>query len=127
MSYYDRHKEERLAYQKAYNEVNKEKYVEYQRKYFIEVIKPKKPIVVKPVKEPRVKILKEPAPPKEPKPRKELKTKSKRKAEVVHNIPESLFYVEFKWQTGKGYFWLFPPFFPLGITLLKINYFPSFP
>jgi hypothetical protein len=96
MSYYDRHREERLAYQKAYNEVYGDKYSQYQKYYYENVIKPKKPIIVKPIKEPRVKILKEPAPPKEPKPQKEPTTKSKRKAKVVHNIPESLLYVEFK-------------------------------
>jgi hypothetical protein len=96
MSYYDTHREERLAYQKAYNEVYGDKYSQYQKYYYENVIKPKKPIIVRPIKEPRVRKRKEPKPPKEPKLRKEPPTKSKRKAKVVHNIPQSSLYVEFK-------------------------------
>lgn len=33
MSYYELHKEERLAYQKLYNAEHKDKYAEYQREY----------------------------------------------------------------------------------------------
>ena len=95
-SYYDTHREERLAYQRAYNEANVEKYSEYQRKYYAEVIKPTKPIFVRPIKEPRAVRERKKKPPKEPKPQKEPPTKSKRKAKVVHNFPESSLYVDFK-------------------------------
>jgi hypothetical protein len=47
MSYYDRYREERLAYQKMYNEANKERCSEYQKEYYNKVTKLKYNIATK--------------------------------------------------------------------------------
>ena len=46
MTYYERYKDERLAYQTAYNLLHKEKYVNYQHEYYKRVVKPNKHISV---------------------------------------------------------------------------------
>jgi hypothetical protein len=42
--YYDRHREELLQKQKEYNKNNKDKYLEYQRQYYIHVKRVEQPI-----------------------------------------------------------------------------------
>jgi len=42
--YYDRHREELLQKQKEYNKNNKDKYLEYQRQYYINVRRVEQPI-----------------------------------------------------------------------------------
>jgi hypothetical protein len=58
MSYYERHKEERLEYQKQYNK--SDKYKEYQQEYFQknkERIRPKKEYVRKPLSQHKINKL----------------------------------------------------------------------
>jgi len=39
MSYYEKHKAERLQYQKEYNALNNDKYLEYQKHYYDTVLR----------------------------------------------------------------------------------------
>ena len=53
MSYYELHREERLAYQKWYNAEHKDDYLKYQRDYYMWVLadKRRRPRAVRPKKE----------------------------------------------------------------------------
>jgi hypothetical protein len=42
MSWYERHREHALAYQKQYLSEHRDHYIDYQKKYYAEVLKPKR-------------------------------------------------------------------------------------
>lgn len=84
MTYYERHKERLLEYQKAYNQANSDTYLEYQKDYYANVIKPSKPVYVRPVKAVKEKPVK---------PKKEKTIKPKK--EPVKEVPPTLFWIHF--------------------------------
>jgi hypothetical protein len=69
MNYYQRHKAERLAYQKEYNELHNDKYLDYQSYYYNNVSRYVNEYEVRKPSQPKEKKIKAPKPIKEPKPK----------------------------------------------------------
>jgi hypothetical protein len=69
-SWYKKNKKKALAYQKEYNLANRDRYIEYHKKYYIEKLKSKREAekIPRPPKSPKPE--KVPKPPKSPKPEK---------------------------------------------------------
>jgi hypothetical protein len=53
MSYYEKHKAERLQYQKEYNALNNDKYLEYQKHYYDTVLRSERGYTKKTPKPPK--------------------------------------------------------------------------
>jgi hypothetical protein len=54
MSWYERHREQALAYQKEYSICNRDHYIDYQKKYYTEVLKPRRDAIQKEKREKRL-------------------------------------------------------------------------